>query len=128
MKPRKRSDCEGKELPCPFISCRHHMIWGMAYLEENGDIRTYRNKLIDDDKIVEMIANMKCSCVLDAIDSADHNVNNIYLIPLEEIGEMLGVTRQRIEQISGNKATRLGLNKLRSRKNSLGLAEYHKGC
>jgi len=82
VKPRTRADCIGGPRPCPFVSCRHHL-----YLEISGD------KLKINAPNIE-VWDMVDSCSLDLADRGE--------MRLAAIGEVLGLTRERIRQIEGH--------------------------
>ncbi len=81
-RPKTRGDCAGVARPCPYVACRHNL-----YLDINktGNIRYTRLGLepwdVDPEK----------SCALDIADKGG--------VTLEEIGEILDVTRERVRQI-----------------------------
>lgn len=67
--------------PCPFVSCRHHL-----YLDVNES--TGSIKLNFPDREVEELTH---SCALDLADAGD--------MTLEEVGEHMNLTRERIRQL-----------------------------
>lgn len=84
-RPQRREDClaggENELRPCPFVSCHHHLAIEIG--DEDDDIFfAFPNKqpweLVD-------------SCALDVADRGGST--------LKEIGETLGVTRERIRQL-----------------------------
>lgn len=79
-RPRHRSDCEGGERPCPFVSCK----WNL-YLDvtRTGSITLNFPDLEPDE--------MAHSCALDVADAGPHT--------LEDVGELMNVTRERVRQI-----------------------------
>lgn len=80
-RPRTRGECEGGPRPCPFVSCAHHL-----YLDVNdatGAIKLNFPHLEVDE--------LKESCSLDVADRGG--------ITLEEVGDILNLTRERIRQI-----------------------------
>jgi DNA-directed RNA polymerase sigma subunit (sigma70/sigma32) len=70
-----------------------------------------------DDEIVDDILSMKDSCVLDMAQEER---------TLEEIGQILGVTRERIRQISSNEKgdTRSAIQKLRHPTRAIKLIDF----
>lgn len=79
-RPKTRGECVDGPRPCPFVSCRHHM-----YLEvnpETGSIQFNRPQF--------QPWELEHSCSLD-IAATEHT--------LEEVGELLQVTRERARQI-----------------------------
>lgn len=85
-RPRTRADCAGGPRPCPWVSCRHHL-----YLDvlPNGAL---------EHAPVE-VHEMVDSCALDVADEGPHSSN--------EVGEVLGCARQRIEWIEKNAQNKL---------------------
>ena len=97
-RPRRRSDCVNGARPCLFVSCKHHL-----FLDVNTETGSIKFNFPDKE-----VWEMKETCALDVADRGG--------ITLEEVGEILNLTRERIRQVEVK-----GLNKLRhqSRKNSL---------
>lgn len=80
-RPRRRGDCEGHERPCPYVSCKHHL-----YLDVNE--RTGSVKLNFPDLEVWELPE---TCALDIADRGG--------ITLEEVGDIMNLTRERIRQL-----------------------------
>lgn len=80
-RPKTRGDCERAERPCPWVSCIYHL-WP---------------DLIGKDPL-----DMEETCALDIADRGDHT--------LQEIGDILGITKERARQIE-----EVALRKLRRR-------------
>ena len=78
-RPGKRRDCTHAR-PCPFVTCRYHLYTDVT---RSGGLQVNAPKSEPDD--------MKETCALDVADRGTHT--------LEEIGVILGVTRERIRQI-----------------------------
>jgi hypothetical protein len=103
-RPRSRTDClQGPhaERPCPFVSCKHHL-----YLDVNE--RTGSIKLNFPDLEVWDLPE---TCALDIADRGG--------ITLEEVGEIMNLTRERIRQLE----TR-GLAKLKALSEMAALQDY----
>lgn len=84
----KRSECSKfrKEYPvCPKISCQYHLLWE----RHSRDIK--EDTPIDD--VIDMLSDMKNSCILDVINANPDGMT------LDQIASVLGMTRQRINQI-----------------------------
>jgi len=80
MRPRTRAECWNVPRPCPFVSCKYHL-----YLDINkcGSFTlTFPGK---------EPWEVNPSCALDVAEEGGHT--------LEEVGNILGVTRERIRQI-----------------------------
>jgi len=106
-RPRTRRDCEDGPRPCPWLSCRHHLIGVTTPLRRalrrcnptrrrEWDRDEQRWHYLDADECeqrllwaVEMAGD---TCVLDVIDAHPRGMS------LGAIGEVLGVCRQRAEQ------------------------------
>jgi len=94
-RPRKRSDCVNSLRPCPFVSCKYHLYIDVN--EENGSIKiNFPDKTIWD---------LKETCALDVAEKGG--------LTLEEVGDLMNLTRERVRQIE-NEATeilrRLGID------------------
>lgn len=90
QRPKHRSDCRLGERPCPYVSCKYHL-----YLDVNP--RTGSIKLNFPGLEVWELTE---TCALDVADRGG--------ITLEEVGEVLNLTRERIRQVEAK-----GLEKLR---------------
>jgi len=80
-KPQSRSECANMERPCPFVSCKHHL-----YIDVNPN--TGAIKLNFPDLEVWELAE---TCALDVADRGG--------ITLEEVGEIMNLTRERVRQV-----------------------------
>jgi len=79
-RPRTRADCINGPRPCPWVGCRHHL--GLEVTRAGGIKPTFPN--IEPDEL-------EPSCALDLADNGSRS--------LEEIGEILNLTRERTRQI-----------------------------
>ncbi len=80
-KPTSRSECKDMERPCPFVSCKYHL-----YI----DVHPVRGSIklnFPDLEIWEMTE----TCALDVADRGG--------ITLEEVGEIMNLTRERVRQV-----------------------------
>lgn len=91
VRPKTRRDCASVPRPCPFVACRHNL-----YLEVN---RTGTAKL--NFPALEP-CEMGESCSLDVAETGARS--------LSEVGELLGVSRERVHQVET-----VALAKLRKR-------------
>lgn len=96
VRPRTRGECQGGERPCPWVSCTEHAIHGVLLGHAGGDYT--------DDAVVEVIASMRDTCTLDVADrgGADgkgHVEGDDGAGTLQTIGELWGVSRERVRQI-----------------------------
>lgn len=91
-RPRTRGDCEDGPRPCPFVSCRHH-----AYLDvlANGMLSINFPNIDSLDEIQ--------TCTLDLASEGS--------MSLEQVGEALGVSRERVHQLEAKALMKLGLKK-----------------
>lgn len=80
-RPKTRGDCVDGERPCPFIACRYHLAVDVHQLR--GSIKTNHPDV--------PVESMVETCALDVADRGP--------VTLEEIGEMLNITRERVRQI-----------------------------
>jgi hypothetical protein len=80
-KPKTRGDCIDMERPCPFVSCKYHL-----YLDVNPKSGSIKINFTDLE-VWEMVD----SCALDVADRGG--------ITLEEVGEIMNITRERARQI-----------------------------
>ena len=81
FRPGTRAECKEGERPCPYVSCKHHL-----YLDVNPDTGSIKLN-IPDLEVWEMAE----TCSLDVADRGG--------ITLEEVGEILNLTRERIRQV-----------------------------
>lgn len=97
QRPRTRGECVGGERPCLWVSCEHHAIHGVMLGAEGRGL--------DDDQVAEAIEAMPASCTLDVADARrDGDPSDA---TLEVVGELWGVTRERIRQIEAKAMTAL---------------------
>ncbi len=80
-RPRTRGECQGVERPCPYVSCKHHL-----YLDVNPETGSIKLNFPDLE-----VWEMSETCSLDVADRGG--------ITLEEVGEILNLTRERIRQV-----------------------------
>ncbi|MFO7564802.1 MAG: sigma factor-like helix-turn-helix DNA-binding protein [Enhygromyxa sp.] len=80
-RPATRGECANVARPCPYVSCKYHL-----YIDVNP--RTGSIKINFPDKEVWELDN---SCALDVAQQGG--------ITLEEVGEILNLTRERIRQV-----------------------------
>lgn len=101
-RPRTRADCSSIPRPCPYVSCRHHLL-----LEVRGpDIWVNyprRHRLRDDEPVEDVLELMPFSCSLDAAEDGPKR--------LEEVAGMFGVTRQGAQlcEVAAQKKFRLAI-------------------
>jgi hypothetical protein len=80
-KPKTRAECKDMDRPCPFVSCKYHL-----YI----DVHPVRGSIKLNFPDVE-IWEMTETCALDVADRGG--------ITLEEVGEIMNLTRERVRQV-----------------------------
>ena len=80
-RPAARGECKEGERPCPYVSCKHHL-----YLDVNPETGSIKLNFPDLE-----VWEMAETCSLDVADRGG--------ITLEEVGEILNLTRERIRQV-----------------------------
>ncbi|MEZ4254322.1 MAG: sigma factor-like helix-turn-helix DNA-binding protein [Polyangiales bacterium] len=80
-RPKTRSECKDTERPCPFVSCKYHL-----YI----DVHPVRGSIKINFPDIE-VWEMTESCALDVADRTG--------ITLEEVGEIMNLTRERVRQV-----------------------------
>jgi len=90
QRPRIRAECMNGPRPCLFVSCKHNL-----YLDVNPETGSIKLNFPDKE-----IWELEYTCALDVAEKGG--------ITLEEVGEIMNLTRERIRQVE----TR-GLMKLR---------------
>ena len=88
-RPQVRADCENGERPCPFVSCKYHL-----YLDVNPETGSIKLNFPD----IE-VWEMDETCALDVAKRGG--------VTLEEVGEIMNLTRERIRQLEMSGLTRL---------------------
>ncbi|MCS6858107.1 MAG: DNA-binding protein [Sandaracinaceae bacterium] len=100
-RPKTRADCLKMERPCPFVSCKYHL-----YL----DVHPVRGAIKINFTDIE-VWEMAETCALDVADRGG--------ITLEEVGEIMNLTRERVRQVET-----AGLAKLAALRDVLRLKDY----
>ncbi|MDB4964822.1 MAG: hypothetical protein JWN44_511 [Myxococcales bacterium] len=80
-RPASRGACKEEMRPCPYVSCKHHL-----YLDVNPETGSIKLNFPDLE-----VWEMAETCSLDVADKGG--------ITLEEVGEILNLTRERIRQV-----------------------------
>lgn len=80
-RPQTRGDCADMERPCPFVSCKYHL-----YI----DVHPVRGSIKINFPDLE-VWEMTDTCALDIADRGG--------ITLEEVGEIMNLTRERVRQV-----------------------------
>jgi len=80
-RPRTRAACASGDRPCPFVSCKYHL-----YLDVNPETGSIKLNFPHME-----VWEMEETCALDVADRGG--------ITLEEVGEIVNLTRERIRQV-----------------------------
>ena len=80
-RPTSRAECREEMRPCPWVACKHHLY--LDIYPENGSIKINFPDLEPWD--------LKHTCALDVAERGG--------ITLEEVGEIMNLTRERIRQV-----------------------------
>lgn len=81
IRPKTREQCLHMERPCPFVSCIYHL-----YLDVNPKTGSIKLNFPETE-----VWEMEESCVLDVAERGG--------ITLEEVGEVMNLTRERVRQL-----------------------------
>ncbi|HXN56867.1 MAG TPA: sigma factor-like helix-turn-helix DNA-binding protein [Myxococcales bacterium] len=88
-RPRTREDCGSGPRPCPYVSCKYNL-----YVDVNP--RTGSVKMNFPDK---ELWEIKDTCALDVADRGG--------ITLEDVGDIMNLTRERVRQLETRGLTKL---------------------
>ena len=88
-RPQTRGECADMERPCPFVSCKYHL-----YI----DVHPVRGSIKINFPDLE-VWEMTDTCALDIADRGG--------ITLEEVGEIMNLTRERVRQVETQGLARL---------------------
>lgn len=92
-RPRTRGDCVGGPRPCIRYSCRHHL--GLEVNRDTGHLRL----AIDPEQLE--LAPETCSLdVADRVAAGDE-------VTLDEVGQLIGVSRERVRQVEAQALRKL---------------------
>ena len=80
-RPTSREECRGEARPCPWVACKHHL-----YLDINPETGSIKINFPDLEPW-----DLKHTCALDVAERGG--------ITLEEVGEIMNLTRERIRQV-----------------------------
>jgi hypothetical protein len=80
-RPKSRGECANVARPCPYVSCKFHL-----YLDVNPNTGSIKVNFPERE-----VWELKASCALDVSKQGG--------ITLEEVGEILNLTRERIRQV-----------------------------
>lgn len=91
-RPCTRAECRGGERPCAFVSCKYHL-----FLDVNPDTGSIKLNFPHLE-----VWEMNETCALDVAERGG--------ITLEEVGEIMNLTRERIRQVEVRGLTKLRLS------------------
>lgn len=108
-RPRTRGECRGGVRPCPWVSCRYHLL---VAANDRGElrfnvpgrqlpvIRTGTPQGDFDATADQAVDSMHDGAPMEtcALDLIERNPDGM---TLDEVGRALGITRQRVEQLEG---------------------------
>jgi hypothetical protein len=80
-RPTSRAECREEARPCPWVACKHHL-----YLDINPETGSIKINFPDLEPW-----ELKHTCALDVAERGG--------ITLEEVGEIMNLTRERIRQV-----------------------------
>ncbi|HVK83736.1 MAG TPA: sigma factor-like helix-turn-helix DNA-binding protein [Kofleriaceae bacterium] len=80
-RPTSRAECREEMRPCPWVACKHHL-----YLDINPETGSIKINFPDLEPW-----DLKHTCALDVAERGG--------ITLEEVGEIMNLTRERIRQV-----------------------------
>jgi hypothetical protein len=80
-RPTSRGECANVARPCPYVSCKYHL-----YIDVNPNTGSIKINFPDLE-----VWELEHSCALDVAEQGG--------ITLEEVGEILNLTRERIRQV-----------------------------
>ena len=80
-RPSTRSECREEMRPCPWVACKHHL-----YLDINPETGSIKINFPDLEP-----CELQHTCALDVAERGG--------ITLEEVGEIMNLTRERIRQV-----------------------------
>jgi len=89
-RPKKRSQCVNGVRPCPWVGCRHHIIWAVNKIDR-----------LSNDQIIEKISQMPETCTLDVADKGG--------LTVRELAAALGVSRSWVYQLINGGNTHRGI-------------------
>ena len=91
-RPETRAECKDTPRPCPFVSCRYHLYMDINEEKRNGAIKINFPDLD--------VHEMEHTCVLDLAEGGPRT--------LDEVGEYMNLTRERVRQIEEECLNKLG--------------------
>lgn len=90
-RPRRRSDCRHAYRPCPFVGCKYNLWMDVRQQSQRKNYVPSIKPNYPDKAPWDMSPGR--SCVLDIAEAGG--------LTLEEVGELISLTRERVRQIEG---------------------------
>lgn len=90
LRPVTWGECEKGPRPCPWVGCRYHLVW--ESIRRTMKVTPRKFPSLDDREVVNHVAMMEDTCALDLVMARGPYT-------LHEIGEMWGITRERVRQV-----------------------------
>jgi len=90
-RPRVRRECRDGLRPCPFVSCKYHL-----YLDVNPETHSIKQNFPHKE-----VWELEETCALDVAERGG--------LTLEEVGDLMNLTRERIRQMEALGVQRLNL-------------------
>lgn len=81
LRPATRAECSQEARPCPWVACKHHL-----YLDVNPETGSIKLNFPDLEPW-----DLQQTCALDVAERAG--------ITLDEVGEVMNITRERVRQV-----------------------------
>ena len=99
-RPKTRADCENGPRPCPYSSCKHHLLLDVS---DNGSVK-FNFPGLDFDEIPE-------TCALDVADRVRESARSTDDpdATLQEVARCMNLVRERVRQIEGKALAKIRL-------------------
>lgn len=87
-RPRTRGECVDAPRPCPWVTCRHHLLLDIGV--DGRLLRSHDFDEHDEDSIADALCEMSETCSLDvaALGGGD----------AERVGELVGISREEVHR------------------------------
>lgn len=111
MRPRRRGECVGHQGPCPYVSCRNHLLFDVM---EDGTLEVMNREVVEvygralretqdvpdgwSDAVLEALQRMPETCALDVADDEAWRRQDEFA-NYADVGTLIGCGRERVRQI-----------------------------